>query len=369
VIEFNKHFQLTTPAGMISETGISEINQLIAAQRLDRDQWKALNPSNAAAFLPGLPFDWQWVWVVSKGVYAGTLPKRVASYYYKQFGIKSPTEFIEQLGNVARQHTTDGTAYDFDFTDEFEWEDGDFGDAGSCYWGDHAGARQMLYNDGAFAIRFYDEEGDGIGRAWVINRMTTNGFYVVFNGYGISDSATLTSARVMALFLSMTYKRIVLRNHDATSRMLWINGGVGYLIGTVEAVAETTWVELGIAELLVCYYCEDELAEQDAYTTPNGDSCCGDCYYERFDTCYECDETVDRENMIYIEGLDCDVCADCFRSFYTTCAKCGEDVHKQNTHELAGKEGRYCDDCHATIMAEQAESQTNDDPDASEDAT
>lgn len=364
MIEFNKRFQLTTPAGMISETGISEINQLIAAQRLDQDEWKALNPSITALFLPILPFDWQWVWIVSKGIYAGTMAKRVASYYYKQFSIKSPTSFIEQIGNLARQHTSDGVSYDFDFTNALDWEDGDFGDAGSCYWGDHAAARDMLISDGAFAIRFYSTGDEGIGRAWIVDRIAANGFYVVYNGYGISDSATLTAARVMSLFLSLTYKRVVLRNNDHTSGMLWINGGVGYLVGSIEVIADVTWFDLQIEDMLACHNCGQPLTDDQAYRGPDDENYCDDCFYEYFDTCYECDDYHHREDLTYIEGLDRDVCHWCLTQYYITCAECGEDIHRNDSYEIEDKDGRYCEDCRDRLLAEQATNQTDEESDA-----
>lgn len=369
MIEFGKRFQLTTPAGMISEAGISEINQLIEAQRLDSEAWKALNPSLTVSALPSLPFDWQWVWIVSKGVYAGTMAKRVASFYFKQFGIKSPTSFIEQIGNVARQHTNEGVTYEFDFTDVFDWEDGDFGDAGSCYWGDHDAAREMLADDGAFAIRFYNTEDEGIGRAWIVDRIAANGFYVVYNGYGISTSATLTTARVVALFLSLTYKRVVLRNNNATTAMLWINGGVGYLIGAIEAIADVTWVDLEIAEIFACHECGDRLSEDNSYFSPDGNRLCGDCHYDLYDTCYECDNTTDRDDMVYIEGLDRDVCSWCFQQYYTTCDKCEEDIHVNDSHRIEGEDGHFCTDCRDAILAEQSEQKSSDESDPPNNST
>jgi hypothetical protein len=289
------------------------------------------------------------------------MPKRVASYFFKKFGIKSPTAFLEQLGNVARQHTSEGVAYDFDFTDVFDWDDGDFGDAGSCYWGSNEAARDMLMENGGFAIRFYNDEGEGFGRAWVVSRQPSEGFYVVFNGYGVSDSATLTAARIMSLFLSVTYKRVVLRNNGTQTGMLWINGGIGYLIGNIQVIDAITYYDLHIPDVYTCCDCGDVLHEDDVYTSPDGDHFCSYCFYERYDTCYECEEHTDRDDMIYIEGLDRDVCSYCFREWYTTCAQCEEDMHRNDTYEIEGHKRRFCEQCREDVLAEQAEAEAAQD--------
>jgi hypothetical protein len=89
VIEFDKRHQLTTPNGLISDAGIVAIGQLIDAENpLHVEAWKALNPAYTANYIPRLPADWQWEWIVTKGVYAGTLPKRVARYYFKTHALK-----------------------------------------------------------------------------------------------------------------------------------------------------------------------------------------------------------------------------------------------------------------------------------------
>src|SRR6185369_16940651 len=91
------------------------------------------------------------------------------------------------------------------------------------------GAKFMLQDNGALAMRFFDDADNGFGRAWVAP--LENGDHIVFNGYGFSDNSTLVIARVLAQFLNAGYHAIALTNNGSDHGVLWINGAGGYLIG------------------------------------------------------------------------------------------------------------------------------------------
>src|SRR5688572_6324743 len=193
-------YSVTFPQGEISPSGSNQILDYIYAQSLQTEAWKTLNPEAKATFLPVLPDDWQWTWIVQRGEYVGTLPKRIRSFYFKQHGIKCPDSFIEQIGNLARQHSDSQSYYTFEIVDQFDWEAGDFGDSGSCYWGGNAGARIMLNDNGGMAVCFFTDSGHGYARAWFVEIDTD--LFIIFNGYGFGRgiNATLTIARVLASF-------------------------------------------------------------------------------------------------------------------------------------------------------------------------
>lgn len=362
MIEFGKRLQVTTPSGVISDAGIVAIGELIDAENpLQIETWKALNPAYTANYIPRLPADWQWEWIVSKGVYAGTLPKRVARFYFKVHNLKCPPTFLERLGNVARQHTSEGETYEFDFTQALTWSAGDFGDAGSCYWGGHADAREWLMDDGAFAIRFY--RGDqGYGRAWIVDRMDGDRVFVLFNGYGLGSTPTLTAARIFSLHLGLTYKRVSLSNHDQTTGTVYINGGSGYLIGAVDVVSDYHSYDLQVGEESECCTCDNcgrEISEDDSYTTPDGDTYCERCYDEYYRTCEECGETYHVEDMNYIDTVSRDVCDHCRDQHYSTCDRCEDYYH--NDDLIAVEEGEdthyYCPDCKRLVDEEAEQAQ------------
>jgi hypothetical protein len=283
--------------------------------------------------LPYIPESWEWTWLVSgKADYVGTFPKRLSKFFFQSHGIKCPTSFMQALGNLARQHSADAITYTFDFTDTFDWDDGDFGDSGSCYWSDRTAALGMLAENAALAIRFY-ADASGFARAWVAQLSEKR--YIVFNGYGIE---TRKIAHIMATWLGLGYKKIRLANNGETAGMLWINGDSGYLIGTSEQTAALERHDLGFdcSECYACDYCGNTMNEDDSYSTPNGESYCQSCFYDHYDYCYYCDSTVYRDDMTYVD--DNDVCDSCFDKHYFTCETC--HTNRPNRHKLEDKD--YC---------------------------
>lgn len=73
MFELNKIYTMQAPIGEISESGVKEIEMLIGAIRVNEGEWLVKNPGSKMVYLPMLPESWQWVWVVSKGDYVGTL--------------------------------------------------------------------------------------------------------------------------------------------------------------------------------------------------------------------------------------------------------------------------------------------------------
>ncbi len=237
--QLGTRYQLEVPKGTISETGHLLIQRYISEQVPNEGEWKEKNPDTELTYLYSLPYDWDWVWKVEDGDYRGTFPKRVGKYYYKQFQLKAPDSFLAHIGNIAREHSETEAHYDFEFVDDFNWQSGDFGDDDSCFWGGRTQARKIMRENGTIAIRFYQND-EGKARAWVYPQ-EDDGTFIVFNGYGFLGNATLTIAKVMSQFFGLRYKQIRLTNWDVDDMMIWINSGIGYLIGTekqVEAVTE-----------------------------------------------------------------------------------------------------------------------------------
>ncbi len=232
VLTLDQRFTLSMPEGTISDTGQELISALIASQKIREDAWKALNPDIDFHYLQPLPNDWNWVWVVTrKADFVGTFAKRVSKYYHVAQGLKCPAEFIQEIGNIARSHSSDAMSYDFEFVARIDWEAGAFGDDGSCWWGEYEEARSLLIDNGGRAVRFY-RDGAGIGRAWMAPYNET--LYILFNGYGFVGDSTLVIARIVAEFLGLSYKRIELENHNG---LMFINNDTGYLIGPHDMIA------------------------------------------------------------------------------------------------------------------------------------
>jgi hypothetical protein len=217
-------YTLELPEGTISSTGIDLIGEFMESQNLEEGEWKAKNPNRSSRYLPDLPEAWDYTWLLQTGDFKGTFPKRVANYYRKEYSIKCPESFIRELGNLARQHSGEKSVYHFDFTDTIDWEDGDFGDSGSCYWGIYESNRHALQEGGGLAIRFFNEDGDGYARAWLVQYGSV---YIVFNGYGFYNNPTLQIARVFAAFLNANYQNV-----DFYSDV-YVNSDTAFVVGKV----------------------------------------------------------------------------------------------------------------------------------------
>jgi hypothetical protein len=345
MFQLHTRYTYTMPQGTISDEGIRLIKRFLDAENLSVDDWKTLNPDSIRSYLPALPHDWQWSWLVAgKGEYVGTFPKRVSKFYWQESKIKSPQRFLSELGNLARQHSSEQITFSFDFTDSIDWEDGDFGDENSCYWSDHAPARGMLEENNALAIRFYEsnESDKGIGRAWIAQ--LSNKRYIAFNGYGIQGDATLKIAQIMATWLGLGYKKIELSNYGQTGGMLWINGTHGYLIGTSEQTAamDSHDLQFDCDECYSCNNCGDSLTEDEGYSTPSGETYCQSCFYNNYDYCAHCDETYSRDDMSYVENVG-DVCDYCRNRRYDYCDRCSEYRVKSDFTKI--KDELYCTHC------------------------
>ncbi len=345
MFELNIKYTFQTPAGAISQTGIDLIKRCIESQRLREGEWLEKNPDNQKIMLPQLPDDWQWLWLIARGEYQGTFPKRVARYYHRTYALRCPNVFVTELGNLARQHSDGGQTYVFEFVNRIDWQAGDFGDPGSCYWGENAGARLMLEANGGLAIRFYSGTGRyGFARAWLVG--IDDRLWVIFNGYGMT---TLHIARIFSLFVGFPYKWIRLSNYDGNT--LYINGSYGYLIGAWDVIEgidrhEFEWDDI-IGE--ACYSCGRILDEYEGYNGADDRSYCEDCHYRLFTRCDYCSETFwrDTHDVEYLEHVGMDVCEHCRENHFAQCPRCEEWYYRRYT-EMVGLV-RFCHDCAAEL--------------------
>lgn len=321
--ELYQRYTIQMPQGVISETGVRELRSYIANTSIQADEWRALNPACERPALAALPDDWQWQWLVTgKGDYVGTFPKRVRKYYFKQFGIKCPNNFIEQLGNIARTHSEKEVSYTFEIVNRIDWHSGDYADYGSCYWGGNSGAREMLIENGGLAIRFSDEDGKGYARAWLVP--VEDDLHIIFNGYGLQ---TINIARIFAHWQGgLDYKKIDLTNHNTDTGTLYINSGVGYIIGDTSIVESYSAYDFEWGEIdgMACDNCGETMHPDNSYIAPDDSSYCEECYYNNCFTCDDCGEPAWQDNEFYIDSQSRSVCQYCFERRYSSCYNCGE---------------------------------------------
>jgi len=326
-IEFDSLESITLAVGVINTEGRNAINCLLNSLGLP--------------FLPGW---WDWrTRVGGKGEYVGSFPKRVAKYYYQKSRFKIDSDDLGRIGQMMNEHTNSHNQYLLDFTKDFGWSAGDFGDDGSCFWSCHSGAKDSILDGGGFAVRFYDEDGDGdgiegTGRAWII---PMGGYHVIFNGTGLETSDV---ARIVAHHWGQSYRRISLTNQGTWDGLVYINGGVGFVVGPESVVNGMNSADLDLDIGLQCDCCDCSINEDDSYGVDT-ETLCEECFHNTYTHCQDCGETCLNDDITEVDVQNgCEyLCEYCRDKDYTLCEDCNTWKHDSQVSEVNGCE--VCNDC------------------------
>jgi hypothetical protein len=361
----------------IHKNGRREIKQLIDdylnetwSQRHSNDVTfndteEARNISNATCDNLLASIRWQYV------TREGKIAKRIRKHYKKIYGVCLPDSLISKIGQIAESHMTKMQHLYFDFTDRFDWSAGDFGDTGSCYWGENNAAREVMQDNQCTAVRFYhmpqrSHTDDlvyanlGYARAWIFNDLPFEGM-IIFNAYNMP---LIKVTRVLASLFNWDYKRISLYNEGNVSGLVWLNnnespnhdndpikdhipGGKAYILGKTEDIKGITeWdmeMDTAGARGVDCYGCENHYNEDRMiYVERASEYYCDDCYCERFTTCEDCNTIEYDEDSYYIERVGYSVCSSCFTD-YSACEDCHEHVYNEDLYNTP--DGRVCQGC------------------------
>jgi hypothetical protein len=214
---------VTLPAGAISDEGLKAIRQYLGYQGLWDLSYGLAQLGNA--------------WQTRNGNYA----KRLSRLAYQSYQIKLSQEVMSEVGNIARNHSTE-VSVDIEVTRDLNMSAEDFYHEGSCWWTSYSESRCALKTNGGFGLRSFSSYGAVNGRAWVMplrqdesgrlrptfNTGTPDAF-VVFNGYGALDG--YAAPRIIAHMAGWTYRKI-----DFSCDPMYVNAG-GYLIAA-EDIAE-----------------------------------------------------------------------------------------------------------------------------------
>lgn len=288
------------------------------------------------------PEAWSWKWkVTGRGTYVGTLPKRISKWVHKGWGIKVRPEVLAQIGNIAADHCPKVLDCYLSFTNVLEWDRGEFGDDGSCFWTCHRQGRTMIQDAGGWAVRFWEnQDGErssstgrlGHARAWLLPRM---GDWFLFNGYAASCSSmtgnpTLRIAQAVSQHLGLSYTKVNLENNGLWDGLLYINGGIGYAIGTQEKIADFVVDDV-----------DDDLVVIDFDL----------CEPESFN-CYDCGTGLEEEDRVFHPDSDDTVwCRECYPCL--DCEECAEHIHQSDAHTHDHRE--LCFDCYEDAVGEDVQ--------------
>lgn len=272
--------------------------------------------------------------------------KRLRKYLYDRYGYKLPDYTTTEIGNLYNRYNDNGTQHNIDIIDDIDWYAGDFGDTGSCYWGENDDDRVSLeLSDNAYAIRAYNDDNEGVGRAWVVEQ---DAGLVVFNGYHDNHAyPTLLFAQLLAQLTGLTIEKIDISSH------IYVNGDTGYILckSTDELPSYREYLQIEeYSSKVACTECGYSYPEDEMYNTDGGDDLCSDCAYG----CEKCGLIVpDSEIVFYQNSHICDSCIQ-------VCDLCGN--HAMNNHDIETVDGTLiqCYDCHVnmTILDTHMECET-----------
>jgi len=247
----NEAFSFTMPATLMTISN-NEIKDTIL--RIYRE-WR-LRYSPIEYFPWGeLAHGVDWRWHDKKSV---PLPRRLAAELYKHHQYKLSSKFWGELGNMLRERIPINNQVVIRITNQFDWENGMFGDGGSCMWDGRGATRKAMAASGKFlALQFFsprqlygeDEtmkvEVDGKyyysqARCWVYpTDVTIHGtdeyIVAIFNVYGGIPLASMATI-VQGLIEADGTKQINISNNGRTSGGIYVNSGQGRLCGSETAL-------------------------------------------------------------------------------------------------------------------------------------
>jgi hypothetical protein len=218
-----------------------------------------------------------------------------------------------RLGSMIGEYVSSLKAY-IRIVDKIEWEAGDFGDSGSCYWGDRSGARHVISdspNNGA--IQIWEDTPDyfkGIGRCWY-QYDKKDDVLCLWNRYGSMRITAIAEAVKIVLGFEHCLNDVQIQGVDGDGDyLMYVNGDCSLLVNDTYnkggyqlnfpskimqayAITEQTW----------CEFCEEEFDADDAYRV-HGMILCPSCFDSETTSCAVCNTAVfntDNHNDYHID--------------------------------------------------------------------
>lgn len=307
-------------------------------------------------------YDPKWVWVDWNHIEESEAKagKAMAAHLYKTFGLSMTNELKSEIGSLISRHTDEFT-YHFEIIalgsrNFWWWEEGDYGDDGSCYWGEREFARELLVEHEAYAVRIYHEDSHehGAGRCWLFP--IDKNHLVIWNGYmdiyGLSRD-TLHFANMLSVFLNTQYNRIDLTNNRESGGILYINNGIGFIVGPHADKYTSYDLEWPVEDTVCCVSCDCSVPQSQGIVI-NGEWVCHECRNEHYSRCNSCRVWVNDEFTTEVEGHGT-YCDTCTHNHTTRCASCEDFYRSEELHSHTNSDGEVmslCDLCHANVMEE-----------------
>ena len=238
----DERLEVTLPAGVIDQVGMRAIQQLIYDSVKGSDTlsqhigWGAIYN-----VLEAVGDQWQ--------TKQGNFTRRVSRQVYKTCKAKLPDGILSEVGNLARQHSSETSEWTVEFTRDLNLGPDEFCHEDSCWWQSYYLSRCALKNWGGLGLRTWEQSYGGYvptGRAWV-QPLTENlepthdaigaHAYIVYNAYGAIDG--YRAARIVAHLTSMTYRKVTF-----SSGPQYVNDDKGFLVAPEDTCINTDRIHL-----------------------------------------------------------------------------------------------------------------------------
>lgn len=265
--------------------------------------------------------------------YQGKLATRLIQLYKVMTETKLDNYTKEKIGQIIAQHTLTGDWF-FELSQDCDWSPGDFGDRGSCFWGEYEDCRLALHdNPDGMSMRVYSPDKIGCGRAWVWDYRETRGYLLLFNGYLVppdragsvhySHGTTQALGGLLAQWLGQPYRKVPI---DAYAGW-YINSSSGVAIGpqsSLDRITAYALLDINLDDYrepepyTYCEQCDEPLWDYSEVHTIDFTSLCQGCYNVLTFTCEVCGNRGMRQR-----DETQDVCISCWDRLFITCSECG----------------------------------------------
>lgn len=288
-------------------------------------------------------------YLISKGVYAGSLVKRLTKWLKKDMGVIPAPDFIGQIGNIiGKISNKDAEIYFVTMSNYFDWAPGTFNynqsggssEANSCFWLSRNCAREALreFYD-ARSIIVKNSSMDNLARCWIIsgreedfdnyNYSRTN-HDIIFNAYGGLELYKI--ARILTYCGYSSYNKVSFYTTD--DERMYINSDSGFAMSiNGEECGESLRISPEY-EYYSCTRCGDT-------TSIYYDFVCDECRKNR-KICCGCGYVYYEDEGTYVHGEF--YCDDCFTNTFVFCERCGDKVKIDDSHTLENH--NFCKYCY-----------------------
>jgi hypothetical protein len=280
--------------------------------------------------------------------YSGKFTKRylkLIDQHAKSLGFTYSEELRNKINDILSTSIAKGDDRKVEFSDNFIWRPGEFGDGGSCFFSNtsdsHTYDRAYIAQNGSLVFKVYNNSGRGLGRCWVNTEKLSAGIIIAHNFYGMNVADFIT-------YITHAISPIPEHMFVQIDSDLYINNreGVKFGYGLLNKDCYTLYSKYG--EPVKCLRCGEKSDDQFYTDDTTGEWYCEDCRGPSFycDSCGYSYFESDREPMRVDHGHTI-VCDSCFDDYYAHCPICDDYRYADDFSYVIDENGEELSICYS----------------------